>query len=126
MVYALPVIHAACSLVEKRVLTAEKERIVIRRSVHAKPVAKAFDRSQETVMLITNDTGRLVAASPSSSIMDLSGGGLKKSKRMVHIALLRMMSFGNFLQSIYKLIHFLEGHSNEDFTIVNLGKSSTC
>jgi hypothetical protein len=67
VVYALPGIHAACSLVESRVLTAEEERIVINRSVHAKPVAEAFDRSQATMMLIANDTGRLVAVSPSSS-----------------------------------------------------------
>ncbi|MDD1758619.1 MAG: hypothetical protein LUQ22_07805 [Methanotrichaceae archaeon] len=67
IVYALPGIYAACSLVVKRFLTAEEERIVIKRSVHAEPVAEAFDQSQETMMLITNDTGRLVAFSPSSS-----------------------------------------------------------
>ena len=67
VVCALPGICAACNLVERRELTAEEERILSKRSVHAEPLPAAYDQHQKIMMLLEKDTGRVVAISPASS-----------------------------------------------------------
>lgn len=67
VVCALPGIHAACNLVERRELTGEEERILSKRSVRAVPLPAAYDRHQKMMMLVAKDTGRMVAISPASS-----------------------------------------------------------
>jgi hypothetical protein len=67
LVYALPGIHAACALTEVRELTAEEERILSTRPVHAEPNPGACNQHQGIMMLLAKDTGRTVAVSPASS-----------------------------------------------------------
>jgi len=47
IIFALHGIRTACSLAERRVLTAEEERIIGKRSVHAEPMPEAYDQHQE-------------------------------------------------------------------------------
>ncbi len=67
LVYALPGIHATCVLTEERELTAEEERILRTRPVHAEPMPGAYNQHQGIMMLVAKDTGRTVAISPASS-----------------------------------------------------------
>ena len=67
LVYALPGIQAACALTEGRELTAEEERILSTRPVHAEPMPGAYNQHQGIMMLVAKDTGRMVAISPASS-----------------------------------------------------------
>ena len=67
VVYALPGIHAACVLVERRELTREEELILSKRSVRAEPLPASYNQHQGTMMLVAKDTGRVVAISPASS-----------------------------------------------------------
>lgn len=67
LVYAVSGIHAACALTETRELTAEEERILSIRPVHAEPMPRANNRDQGIMMLVAKDTERTVAISPASS-----------------------------------------------------------
>jgi hypothetical protein len=67
VVRALPGIHAACNLVERREITAEEERILSKRSVHAEPLPMTYDSHQKMMRLVEKETGRMVAISPASS-----------------------------------------------------------
>jgi hypothetical protein len=70
-------------------------------------------------MLVAKDTGRLVTISPTSSSYELSG---RWTERLMGFALTRMMPLSNLLQTIYKQIQSLEGHSHEDLAIIDFGE----
>ena len=67
LVYALPGIHASCTLTEVRELTAEEERILSTRPVHSEPMPGAHNQHRGIMVLVAKDTGRMVAISPASS-----------------------------------------------------------
>jgi len=76
---------------------------------------------------IANDIASIVAVSPFFiALWSYLGGGLEKANKwfILHYWNDAVRQF--FPVHFYMQIHFLEGHFDKDFTIVNLGKSPAC